>query len=434
MRHLYSLILTLAALLLLPYFIWQGWRKGKYPGNLLERLGWGGVEPVQDSSGVIWLHAVSVGETLAARPLCRELKRRYPGKRIFLTTTTVTGQEVAKSQVPEADLTGYYPFDWAFAVRRVLDRMKPELVILMESELWLNFLVECRRRQIPVMVVNGRISDRSFPRARRARFFTRRLYGLVTRLVMQSEVDAARAVALGAAPERVVIGGNLKYDVGLGGGSVDEGRLAALGEVIGPGEGPLIVAGSTHPGEEEIVLEAWRRLRERTGMEPVRLLTAPRHPERFDEVADLIAARGAKLVRRSTASGESGEVILLDSIGELALVYELAKLVLVCGSLRPIGGHNILEPALAGRPIIVGPHMHNFREMTVEFQRTDALVQVWGERDEELVERLVAAMAKLLEDPAEARMMGERARQRVEANRGATALACETVAALIEAR
>jgi 3-deoxy-D-manno-octulosonic-acid transferase len=441
MRHLYSLLLTLLAALLLPYFLWQGLRRGKYLGQWPARLGWGGGaldggSPLEGESGpVIWLHAVSVGETLAARPLCRALKSRYPEGKIFLTTTTATGQAVAQAQVPEADMIGYYPFDWAFAVRRVLDRVKPELVILMESELWLNFLSECRRREIPVVVANGRISDRSFPRARRVRFLVRRLYGLVTRFVMQSEVDAARAVALGADPARVIVAGNLKYDVGLGGGAVDEARLAALESLCGGRATPLIVAGSTHPGEEAIVLAAWQRLRVREGMAGGRLLIAPRHPERFNEVAELIGAAGLTMVRRSqAAAGVAGEVILLDSIGELALVYELATLVLVGGSLRPIGGHNILEPALAGRPIVVGPYMHNFREMTAGFLRADALIQIGGEDDEVLTARLAEVWASLLADPAAAAAMGERARQTVEANRGATARTVAMIAALIEAR
>lgn len=435
MRHLYSLLLTLLAALLLPYFLWQGRRSGKYRGSFGARLGWGGA-PLDGGTGpVIWLHAVSVGETLAARPLCRALKSRYPDGTIFLTTTTATGQAVAKAQMPEADVIGYFPFDWAFAVRRVLDRVKPELVILMESELWLNFLLECQRREIPVLVANGRISDRSFPRARRVRFLARRLYGLVTRFVMQSEVDAARAVALGAEPARVVVAGNLKYDVGPGGGVIDEARRAVLAGLCGGSASPLIVAGSTHPGEEEIVLAAWQRLREREGLAGVRLLIAPRHPERFNEVAGLIEAAGLPMVRRSESTvGESGAVILLDSIGELALVYELATLVLVGGSLRPIGGHNILEPALAGRPIVVGPHMQNFREMTAGFLRAEALIQVRGEDDEVLTARLAEVWATLLADPAAAAAMGERARQTVEANRGATARTVAMIAALIEAR
>lgn len=434
MRLLYSLLLTLLALLLLPYFLCQGLAKGKYLGNLLARLGSGDFRWRELSAGpVIWLHAVSVGETLAARPLCRALKVRYPAATLFLTTTTATGQAIAKAQVPEADCVGYYPFDWTFAVRRMLDRIEPELVILMESELWLNFLSECRVRMIPVVVANGRISDRSFPRSMRVKFFVGRLYGLVTRFVMQSELDASRAIALGAAPAQVVVGGNLKYDVAPG-GRLDRERLSGLDAKFGLSERPLIIAGSTHPGEEEIVLAAFQAMR-RAG-NGARLLIAPRHPERFNEVAELITASGLAMVRRTAAddgvANRTADVILLDSIGELAALYELATVVLVAGSLMPIGGHNILEPALAGIPIVVGPYMHNFREMTAEFRSADALIQIQGGSDDLLVESLRESLESILSDPQSARKMGERAKRTVEINRGATARTCELIAEVLK--
>ena len=436
MRLLYSVLLGLVALLLLPYLFWQGLAKGKSLGHLRERFGGEGGEWRGRGGRVVWLHAVSVGEALAARPLCQELKRRYPDLRLFVTTTTVTGQAVAKAQLREAELVGYFPFDWGFAVRRVIDRIGPELVILMESELWLNFLSECDERKIPVVVVNGRISDRSFSRAQRVRFFIRRLYGLVTQFVMQSEVDAARAVALGARPERVMAGGNLKYDAGDGRWQLDEARREELGRVLFPGgesKRPLIVAGSTHPGEEAAVLRAFEGVRG----SGVRLLLAPRHPERFGEVAALVGATGMTLVRRSSVGKElpagGAEVILLDSIGELAMVYDLATLVFIGGSLVPVGGHNILEPALAGRPIVVGPHMHNFREMTAEFLRADALIQIRAAGVVEQEKRLREVFELLLGEPERARQLGERARRVVEANRGATSRTGEVIAELLKA-
>lgn len=439
LRFLYSLVLGLLATLLLPYFLWQGLSKRKYVGSLRERLGYGGERWSREGRPVIWLHAVSVGETITARPLCAELKRLHPGARLFVTTTTATGQAVAREQLGGAglaDLIGYFPVDFGFAVRRVLDRIEPELVILMESELWLNFLSECQGRGIPVVVVNGRISDRSFPRARRARFFVRRLYRLVTRFVMQSEVDAARAVALGAEPERVMVGGNLKYDVGVGLRVLDEARQAEIRGLVGWGESSrLIVAGSTHPGEEELVLRAFAGLRG----SGVRLLIAPRHPERFGEVAALVEAGGFSMVRRTMAvTGGAAptvrpEVILLDTIGELAMVCELAAVVFIGGSLTPVGGHNILEPALAGRPIVVGPYTHNFREMTTGFRRADALIQLRAGTPAELAERLRESFERLLGEPERAREMGERARREVEANRGATRRAGEVISGLLGA-
>lgn len=436
MRYLYSALLGLAMLLLLPYFLWQGLSKGKYLSNLRERFGGKAGAWPKRGGRVVWLHAVSVGEVQAARPLCRELKRRQPDLRLFVTTTTATGQAVARAQLVEADLVGYFPFDWGWVVNRVLDRIEPELVILMESELWFNFLSECHKRNISVVVVNGRISDRSFRRARRARFFTRRLYRLVTWLVMQSEVDAARAITLGAVSGRVMVAGNLKYDVGAGTGLKGGAGSVALSILIGPEGGPkspLIVAGSTHPGEEEVLLRAFSRLRG-SGM---RMLIAPRHPERFGEVAALIEAAGFSMVRRSVADEVSeawrADVILLDTIGELALVYDLATIVFVGGSLVPVGGHNILEPALAGRPIVVGPYMHNFREVTADFLRANALIQVRVAGSEEQAERLREVFELLRGDPLQAQELGERARLVIEANRGATVRTGDLVAGLLKA-
>ena len=433
MRLLYSLLLTFIALLLLPYFFYQALVNRKYLGNFRERLGLRLPEMPAGGRPTIWLHAVSVGETLAARPLCRAIRAGFPRVRLVVTTTTMTGQAVAHAQVPEADAVCYFPFDWSFSVRRLLDAVRPDLVILMESELWLNFLSECSARKIPVLVANGRISNRSFPRSLRFRFFVRRLYGQVTRFGMQSQVDAERAVALGAEPENVTVTGNIKYDLGEVGPKGEELETAReLGRSLALSVAPLLVAGSTHAGEEEIVLEAFRRLRGREGLSHVRLLIAPRHPERFAEVERLIAATGLAWVKRSAAPGRerslSAAVILLDSIGELATVYEKAAAVLIGGSLAPIGGHNILEPAWYGRPIVVGPHMENFRAMTAEFLRREALWQLTLGTPADFIRHLQQTWVALLRDLPRANERGRRARETIESNRGAA----ERTQALIE--
>jgi len=427
----YSLLYTLAFLALLPYFTYQAVFNRKYLGNLRGRL-WLSPELPEDSRPTLWLHAVSVGETLAAKPLIAALRRRFPGHRLVISTTTVTGQAVARSQISEADVVCYFPFDWRFTVRRALDAVRPQVVILMESELWLNFLRECHDRQIPVLVANGRISDRSFPRTRRFSFFTVKLYESVTRFLMQSRRDAERAVKLGALPERVSVSGNLKYDVRDASESPELAEVAAaLDEAFALGGSTLIVAGSTGEGEEELLLKSFEQLRR--GL-PVRLLIAPRHPERFDVVAKLIQASRLSWARRSATKegGRNADVILLDSVGELAALYRFASVVFVGGSLVPKGGHNILEPALFGKPIVVGPRMENFREVTNEFLRRDAVVQLRETKADDQVNGLSRVFAELLTDPARAKQLGENARRAVEENRGATSRTVEAIAELIE--
>lgn len=257
MRLIYSFLLAIVFIALLPYFLFQALFNHKYLSNFRQRLG---ILPrgLNAQAGTnlrptIWIHAVSVGETLTAKPLLSALRAQFPDHRLLLSTTTATGQAVAQSRVSEADGVFYFPFDWKFSVRRALNMINPTIVILMESELWLNFLSECKARSIPVIVVNGRISDRSFARSRKFVFLTKWLYRDVTRFLMQSEVDAERAVMLGAPSERVIVSGNLKYDVGKSGDSGKGDETArAFDDIFGLGSAPLIIAGSTTEGEEEI--------------------------------------------------------------------------------------------------------------------------------------------------------------------------------------
>jgi 3-deoxy-D-manno-octulosonic-acid transferase len=478
MYVLYSLFLTLASIILLPYFVYQAFVNKKYLSNFRERLGRLPETLTAERPPAIWLHAVSVGETLAARPLITALRGRFPQHRLIVSTTTTTGQTVARSRIAEADGFCYFPFDWPFAVRRALSSLQPQIVILMESELWPNFLRECGRRRIPVLVANGRISDRSWARWQRFRWLVRRMLGDVTHFAMQSEISAERAIALGAPPERVSVSGNLKYDIGevAEGGQLEE-TAKELSELLALGSAPLIIAGSTCDGEEEILLAAFEQVRKRSGFERVRLLIAPRHPERFEAVARLLDSTRLRWVRRSayareaaaatalsdssenhssdfrlfTAYGRrasslknssalplpalveahSSEVILLDSIGELAALYATATVVFVGGSLVPKGGHNILEPAFYARPIIVGPHMENFREIAETFAQRDALISLRGTTDQELIEELRDTLIALLQQPERACRLGERARAVVEEHRGATAHTVAVVARLI---
>jgi 3-deoxy-D-manno-octulosonic-acid transferase len=455
MYLLYSFTLALLFVLLLPYFLYQAVRHGKYAGSFGERLGRLPGSLRHDGRPTVWIHAVSVGEFLAARPLIERIREEYAGWRVVVSTATLTGQRLAREHQPgRFDGVCYFPFDWRFSVRRALDQINPALVVILETELWPNFLRECRRRQIVTIIANGRISPRSFARYRRVRGLMKRALAAVSLLVMQSEADAERARALGASEVRVC--GNLKYDVP----TIDRAPPALdspppvadeIDRQFALSSSPhLIVAGSTAPGEEQMLLTALREIRRQSQLEDTRLLIAPRHPERFNEVAGLIAQCGFRYARRSAlrasaAAGDTGpasantaapsaadamnaDIILLDTIGELASAYRFAAVVFVGGSLVPRGGHNIIEPAAFAKPIVVGPHTENFRQIVADFAEADAVVQVRA-TGEDIAGTLAGALIRLLADQQAAQAMGARARQILLMNRGATRC---TVAAIRE--
>jgi 3-deoxy-D-manno-octulosonic-acid transferase len=439
MRLIYSFLLGVAFVAMLPYFIYQAIFNRKYVGSLRQRLGLlpdmppDALNEKWESSlrPAVWVHAVSVGETLAAKPLIAALRSRFPQYRLIVSTTTATGQAVARSRLTEADRVCYFPFDWVFSVRRALDVIRPRAVILMESELWLNFLSECEAREVPVIVANGRVSDRSFARSLKFGFFVRRLYGLVTRFAMQSRLDAERAIELGAPADRVAVAGNLKFDIG---DAHDSPKADEAAKAFALDSGPLIIAGSTTEGEEEMVIAAFEGLRKEGAFGRasgrIRLLVAPRRPERFDAVARSLKSSRLHAARRSSPDGdcEAADVILLDTVGELAALYRFASIVFVGGSLVPKGGHNILEPALYAKPIVVGPHMENFREIASEFLRRGALLQLSGADPSALTAELRDALARLLGDKDYADTLGSNARRAIDENRGATARTVEIIA------
>ncbi len=449
MYFLYSIFLSLACIALLPYFFYQAFLNKKYLNNFWERLGALPEGLQSDARPTIWIHAVSVGETLAAHPLVNALRERFPNHRLIFSTTTATGQAVARSRISEADGFCYFPFDWRFSVRKALKTIQPQVVVLMESELWPNFLRECKTRNIPVVVANGRVSDRSFRRSQKFAFWFRRMTANISRFLMQSEADAARIQALGAAPENTSVSGNIKYDIGTANAAAIETQARLLEADFALSRAPLIVAGSTTDGEEDLLLAAFAGVRKE--IDNVRLLLAPRHPERFDAVAKLLDSSHFKSVRRSayvqqvevvgtnrfaalpatTNPAHCADILLLDSMGELACLYRFATVVFIGGSLVPKGGHNILEPAFAAKPIIVGPYMENFREIAAEFQRHDAVMQLQGANDQALIAALRDAMLELLTDRERAQTLGNHARATVEANRGATAKTVEAIAAFL---
>ncbi|MBI4888477.1 MAG: 3-deoxy-D-manno-octulosonic acid transferase [Acidobacteria bacterium] len=428
MYLLYSLV-TLAALVALsPYFLYQALRHHKYVGSLKQRLGYLPVSFNLDGDASIWVHAVSVGEVLAARPLLAELRGRYPRLRLFLSATTRAGYELARRSVGEVDDVFYFPFDWAFTVRRTLDVVKPRLFVMIETEIWPHLLRECRRRGVPTLLVNGRISYRSFPRYRLVRPFFRRVLADVDRFCVQGEEAARRLAGLGADPSRVTVTGSLKFDA-LESVPPGRGRQRVLRFFRLSPNRPVLMAGSTMKGEEAAVIRAFNRLRNRAaaGASPL-LVVAPRQPERFAEVERLCRQEGLSTIRRTELAIDAeprADAVVLDTIGELAEVYQIATVVFVGGSLVPLGGHNILEPAVFGKPIVFGPHMQNFAEIVDTFLANDAAVQVRSERD------LDDAIVGLMGDPVRRARVGAAASALIDANRGAKEKTMAVVAALV---
>jgi 3-deoxy-D-manno-octulosonic-acid transferase len=427
MYLLYSLLSVVALVVASPFLAYQAIRHRKYIRSLRQRLGYLPLSLNVDGDESIWIHAVSVGETLTARALIGDLKARYPALKLFLSTTTMTGHEVARA-LADVDGVFYFPLDWGFTVRRTLDVVRPRLFVMMETEIWPTVLRECRERGIATMLANGRVSKRSFARYTLIRRFFRRVLDDVDRFCMQSEEAARRLVALGADPARVVVTGSLKFDSldwpGVGPHGQSRDRVLRYFR-LSPGR-PVVIAASTLRGEDQAAFEAFRRVQAR--WPDALLVVAPRHPERFDEVTRQALEEGFRVVRRTSLpvdQSPDADVVVLDTIGELARLYQIASVVFVGGSLVDAGGHNILEPAMFGKAIVFGPHMHNFAEISAEFLRGAAAVQVSSTR--ELGETFVA----LVGDGVRRASLGAAARAIVESNRGAKARTMAVVTALL---
>jgi 3-deoxy-D-manno-octulosonic-acid transferase len=423
---LYSFVTLMALVVLSPYFAYQALRHNKYVGSLGQRFGYLPVSFNLDGEESIWVHAVSVGEVLAARPLLVDLRRRHPRLRLFLSTTTLAGQQLARRSIADVDGVFYFPFDWAFTVRRTLALVNPRLFVMIETEIWPNLLRECKRRGVPTVLVNGRISYRSFPRYRLIRPFFRRVLSDVDRLCVQGDEAARRLTQLGADPSRIVVTGSLKFDSLDVTPKAGRGRERVLRFFRMSSNRPVLVAGSTARGEEDAIITVFNQLR-RGGSDAL-LVLAARHPERFDEVERLCKAEGLSTLRRTELAIDSeprADAVVLDTIGELAEVYRIATVVFVGGSLVPSGGHNILEPAAFGKPIVIGPYMENFSEIVEAFLANDAAVQVRSVRE------LTAAILSLMGDPVRRARLGAAARALVEANRGAKDKTLAAIAAVL---
>ncbi len=397
----------------LPHWLFQMVRHGKYRKGLGERLGQVPSRlrlPGQEESA-IWIHAVSVGEVLAVAGLVEELQSRLPRHKFLVSTTTDTGQALARKRFGE-ERVFYFPMDFAFAIRPYLRVLRPELVVIAETEFWPNFLRLSRTSGARVAVVNARISDRSWPRYRRFRGLLRRVLVNVDLFLAQTQEDATRLEGIGAAADRVRVTGNLKFDIPLPVAPAIVGTLRK--SITASGAGPVLVCGSTVDGEESLLLKAFENVLVQHPRAV--MILAPRHPERFSAVAELIEQMSIGFCRRSSWNGDAlqGKIFLLDTIGELAAIYALADIAFVGGSLVPRGGHNIIEPAQHGVATVVGNHTENFRDIVSLFEGQNA-VRIVGPAELPLV------FLELLAADEERRSLGKRAAETTQAQIGATA-------------
>lgn len=437
MYFFYRALTVVSMLVLAPYYVVRGWRRG-------DRRAWRerfGALPAEIISGrargkgdtAIWVHAVSVGEVLAARPLVEGLKRRMPQSRVYVSTTTETGQGLARERLKRADAVFYFPVDWVFSVRRALRGMQPALVVIMETEIWPNFVREAKKLGIPVVFANARISARSFARYNRWKFLTLEFYTEVMRdpalFLAQTPEDAERLRSMGAPEDRIELAGNLKYDSEPPPPTEFASWLAV--QIAGQERWPVLVAGSIVEHEEEAVLAAYDNVQRQ--FRRALLVLAPRKPDRFEAAGEIAESGGWRVVKRSRIDPnaplpEDSDVVLLDSIGELAGLYALADVVFVGGSLVPSGGHNILEPAWYGRVPVFGASMENFREMADRFLSARAGVQVHSGAE------LGKVWLQLIEAASLRERMGEAARELCERNRGATQRCLDRIESVLENR
>ncbi len=413
---IYNLLLAVALLASAPYWFVRLLRQGKYREGLGNRLG---VVPphlhllAAAGKPVIWVHAVSVGEILAVAGLIQEMRKRFADYAIAISTTTSTGHKLAGDRFGPENVF-FFPLDLSFAVLRYMRLLRPRLVVIAETEFWPNFLRAAHLSGAAVAVVNARISDRSYPRYRRFAFLLRVVLRNVDRFLAQTEEDVRRLVGIGAGQGRVRVVGNLKFDAAAPATKPEVGQLLARLQEIGAG--PIVVLGSTVEGEEQMLIATLGAILERHPRALV--ILAPRHKERFDAVAELLNNCSVPFTRRShpewPRNVTSGSILLLDTIGELASIYSLAHVAFVGGSLAPRGGHNILEPAGFGLPIVVGPHTENFRDIVQKFADGGGVLVVRDQHE------FKSALLRLLADPVERKQLGERALEVLKANQGAT--------------
>src|SRR4051812_19807400 len=409
---LYDILLYLVALAMLPYVLVIGMLRGKYLTNFPERMGFYKTPPAAHD---LWIHAVSVGETNAARPIVDEILRARPSTTIVFTTTTITGQAQARRLFPGTTVT-YFPFDFASSVKRFLRHHRPRVFATLETEIWPNATRLSRAAGVRMLLANGRISDRSFPRYRFLRRFVAPVLRRYDRILAREETDRRRFIEIGAPAEIVETSGNVKFDY-----VPDDRPLEIAPKLTSLIAGrKVLVLGSTMQGEDEVMIGELERF---IAIDNAFVIIAPRKPERFDVVAAILAAAEVRFVRRSNWSDGPADVLLLDTFGELSKIYRFATAAFVGGSLVPTGGHNPIEPAAVGVPVCFGPYMSNFREIAGVFLRDGGAIEAKSAAD------VFAFASRMFDFEAAQRDMSERARDTCEQNRGAAA---KTAARILE--
>jgi len=419
----YNILLWLSLPFIAFYHLYRSMSRGRRPA-FAERFGFVPSERFKSLAGaeVIWIHAVSVGETIAVTPLLKALKQQFPEKKIVLSNVTETGRGIA-AKLAEIDLLLYFPFDFRFAARRLLDQVKPTIFMVVETEIWPNFVQVAHQFRIPVVMVNGRISDHSFGRYLKLKAFFRPVLQNFTRFCMQTDQDACRIIEIGAPADRVRVARNLKYDIPFVPLKNEEReQLRSLYKI--PSDLLVLTAGSTHAGEEDILAAIYKALQ--AGGKDIFMILAPRHPERAAAVAEMLKKQGLRFSVRSELPEmreyfRAGEMLLVDTVGELTRLYAFSDMVFVGGSLVPTGGHNVLEPASFGVPVIFVPHMWNFREIAALVLKCSAGAQV-GDRDE-----LELMLKELMADRQRRESMGAKGGGLLLENGGSTARHMEVI-------
>jgi 3-deoxy-D-manno-octulosonic-acid transferase len=421
MYLLYNLFLTVSIIFILPWWL-LNLTKGKYRAGFWQRMGFYPDEIKRRllNQSTIWIHAVSVGEVIASAPLIKELKKRYPDFKIILSTVTVTGNRMANKKIKEADYIVYFPFDFLWSVRKALNSINPVVCLIIETELWPNFLRILNLKGIPAIIVNGRISEKSFRGYMMARVFMKYVLKNIRLFSMQTDEDAEKVIDIGADKNNVKVTGNIKYDHEFKQmGDEDINRIRVSLGLKNNDE--VFIAGSTHSGEEEIIIGLYLNVLKH--YPALRLLIAPRHIERVGDVEEIVKKMGLNTVRKTAiskvsyqspaTSHQSRPVIILDTIGELGFMYSIATIVFVGGSLIPHGGQNVLEPAFYKRPVIFGKYMMNFKEVAADMVSSGGGIQVGGEME------LKSAVEGLLDDREKMTEIGEKGYRVIIKNRGA---------------
>lgn len=423
MLRLYTLFISIFYILYSPFYLVGKKLKGERKNYFKERMGFYSqeIKKLSKYSDTILIHAVSVGEVVAAVPLAKTIVKKWNNINIVISTVTPTGRQMAKIRIPEANNYIYFPFDLKYCIKKMISTIKPRLVIIMETELWPNFIEYLNYMKIPIIISNGRISDNSYRGYMFIRPWLKKILGKIDYFTMQTELDAKRIREIGAPAERIRTTGNMKFDILDN--QAEEDKIKGLSKILPFSEEDIILTGgSTHKGEEKIILETYIELKQKNKI--LKLILAPRHPERLYDVENLIHEMGLKFIKRSNLPSSApveNNILLIDTIGELSLIYRFSTIVFIGGSLVPVGGHNILEAARYSKPVIFGPYMSNFRYSSELLLSKNGAIQIKNGCE------LSSVIDRLLKNPEEAKFIGRNAYKCIEDSQGATSRNLEII-------